>query len=51
MPFIDDVLQPPSYGWKDTAGNLSKPSPRQIFREFFLRLNIFKDKKNWCHLQ
>ena len=47
MPFIDSVLEPPSYGWKDEAGNLSKPSPSVIFKEFFSRLNVFKNKKNW----
>jgi fatty-acid desaturase len=47
MLFIDTVLEPPSYGWKDADGNLSKPSPATIFREFITRLNIFKDKKNW----
>ena len=47
MAFIDNVLEPPSYGWKDADGNLSKPNPARIFREFFSRLNIFKDKKNW----
>ena len=47
MPFIDSVLEPPSYGWKDEDGNLSKPNPARIFREFFSRLNIFKNKKNW----
>ena len=47
MPFIDSVLEPPSYGWKDEAGNLSKPNPATILREFFSRLNVFKDKKNW----
>ena len=47
MPFLDHVLQPPAYGWKDEAGNLSKPSNSQIFKEFFSRLNIFSSKKNW----
>ncbi|MFD1256028.1 fatty acid desaturase [Mucilaginibacter terrae] len=47
MTFIDSVLQEPSYGWKDEQGNLSKPSPKQIFKEFFNRLNVFKDRKNW----
>ncbi len=47
MPFIDSVLEPPSYGWKDEQGNLSKPNPATILREFFTRLNVFKDKKNW----
>jgi len=47
MPFLDHVLQVPSYGWKDKQGNLIKPAASQIFREFFSRLNIFKDRKNW----
>jgi len=47
MSFLDSVLQPPSYGWQDEAGNLIKPTVGQIFSEFFSRLNVFKDKKNW----
>ncbi|MHA4741778.1 fatty acid desaturase [Dyadobacter sp. MSC1_007] len=45
--FIDNVLQPPSYGWKDSSGNLVKPEPAAIISEFFSRLNIFRDRKNW----
>ena len=47
MSFIDLVLEPPSYGWGGKAGNFLKPSTKEILREFFSRLNIFKDKKNW----
>lgn len=47
MAFLDNVLQPPAYGWLDEAGNFVKPSPKQIFHEFFSRLNVFKSKKNW----
>jgi fatty-acid desaturase len=47
MTFLNVVLDPPAYGWADTNGNLSKPTPKQIFTEFFSRLNIFKNKKNW----
>jgi len=47
MAFIDAVLRPPSYGWKDHQGNLVKPSSGQILREFFSRLNIFADRRNW----
>jgi len=47
MPFLDHVLQVPTYGWKDADGNLVKPSKKEIFTEFFKRLNIFKDKRNW----
>src|ERR1700712_5490803 len=47
MSFLNNVLEPPAYGWTDECGNLSKPSPGQIFKEFFSRLNVFKNKKNW----
>jgi sn-1 stearoyl-lipid 9-desaturase len=47
MSFIDVVLEPPSYGWKDAAGNFSKPGTKAILCEFFSRLNVFKDKRNW----
>jgi len=47
MKFIDVVLDPPSYGWADANGNLTKPGPAKLFREFFSRLNIFRTKKNW----
>ncbi|MCF0058541.1 fatty acid desaturase [Dyadobacter sp. CY356] len=47
MAFLDHVLQPPSYGWKDNEGNLVKPGAGQIFKEFFTRLNVFADRKNW----
>jgi len=47
MSFIDNVLQTPSYGWTDENGDLVKPTARQLFKEFFSRINIFKSKKNW----
>ncbi|MDO9374515.1 MAG: fatty acid desaturase [Ferruginibacter sp.] len=47
MPFLDHVLKPPTYGWKDSQGQLVKPSAGQIFKEFFFRLNVFSDRKNW----
>jgi hypothetical protein len=47
MPFLDHVLQTPSYGWKDECGSLIKPSAKQIITEFFSRLNIFRTLKNW----
>src|SRR5665213_961273 len=47
MPFLDHVLQKPSYGWKDEQGVLIKPTVRQIFGEFFTRLNIVQTRKNW----
>ena len=50
MTFIDNVLQVPSYGWKDKSGNLIVPTVKQLFREAFSRVNIFKTKKNWISL-
>jgi len=50
MAFIDHVLQVPSYGWKDEKGGLIKPNASQIFSEFFKRLNVFKDRRNWLPL-
>jgi len=47
MTFLKTVLEPPVYGWSDEFGNLTKPSAGQISKEFFSRLNVFKDKKNW----
>jgi stearoyl-CoA desaturase (delta-9 desaturase) len=47
MSFIKSVLEPPSYGWEDESGKLIEPSPGQIFKEFFSRLNVFSNKKNW----
>ncbi|MEQ9008670.1 MAG: acyl-CoA desaturase, partial [Ekhidna sp.] len=47
MTFIDKVLKVPSYGWKDTRGELIIPSKKQLFKEFFSRINIFKNRKNW----
>lgn len=50
MAFIDTVLKPPSYGWMNDQGELIKPTPRQLFAEFFSRLNIFQSRKNWLSL-
>jgi fatty-acid desaturase len=47
MHFLDYVLQPPVYGWKDNDGNLVKPSNSIILKAFFSRLNIFSSRKNW----
>src|SRR5260221_8375521 len=49
MPFLDRVLDPPSYGFIRNE-KLYVPSHREIFREFFTRLNIFKSRKNWLPL-
>lgn len=47
MVSIEKLLEPPSYGWKDINDNLYKPTNRQLINEFFRRINIFKNPKNW----
>ena len=47
MAFLDNVLDPPAYGWADSSGKLIKPTANQIFKEFFTRLNAFQNRKNW----
>src|SRR5262245_34419301 len=47
MPFIDYVLQKPSYGWANEKGELIVPTTKQLFGEAFSRINFFKDKRNW----
>ncbi|HEX2609347.1 MAG TPA: fatty acid desaturase [Flavisolibacter sp.] len=50
MAFIDELLQAPSYGWKNEKGELVVPSVKQLYAEAFSRINIFKSKKNWISL-
>lgn len=47
MTFIDCILQPPSYGWKNEKGELVVPTTKQLWSEVFSRLNIFQSRKNW----
>ncbi|RYY57852.1 MAG: acyl-CoA desaturase [Chitinophagaceae bacterium] len=47
MAFIDNILDTPSYGWKDENGELVKPTPKQLWAEAFRRINVFRDKRNW----
>jgi len=47
MGLIETMLRQPSYGWKDASGNFYKPTRREIFKEFFSRLNIYRSRKNW----
>lgn len=44
---LDYILEPPSYGWKDENGNVVKPTPKQILKEFLSRVNVFADRKNY----
>ena len=50
MPFIDYILEEPSYGWANKEGEFYKPTSRQILKELFSRMNIFKSRKNWLAL-
>ncbi|RYZ22294.1 MAG: acyl-CoA desaturase [Chitinophagaceae bacterium] len=45
--FIDNLLQTPSYGWQDENGELVVPTTRQLWKEAFSRINVFKNKANW----
>lgn len=47
MPFLDYVLQPPSYGWQSENGKLVTPGKGLLLKEFFSRLNVFTNRKNW----
>lgn len=47
MPFLDYVLQRPSYGWQNEQGELIRPTTKEIIGEFFSRINLFEDRKNW----
>ncbi|MEO6149306.1 MAG: acyl-CoA desaturase, partial [Mucilaginibacter sp.] len=47
MAFINTVLEPPAYGWTDECGNLAKPTTGQIMKQFFSRLNVFNNRRNW----
>jgi stearoyl-CoA desaturase (delta-9 desaturase) len=50
MAFIDEVLETPSYGWKNKHGELLIPTSKQLLQEFFSRINIFKSRKNWISI-
>jgi stearoyl-CoA desaturase (delta-9 desaturase) len=49
MPLLDYILERPSYGWKDSNGDLIIPTKRQLYSEAFSRMNIFKSSGNGCH--
>lgn len=45
--FLKRVLRIPSYGFETPSGELYVPTHREILKEFFFRLNIFRSRKNW----
>ncbi|MFO1520069.1 MAG: fatty acid desaturase [bacterium] len=46
MHFLSGILEPPSYGFS-REGKFYVPTRREIFAEFFSRINFFQSKKNW----
>lgn len=49
MSLLAKVLEPPTYGYS-RDGALYVPSKKELFREFFSRLNVFRDRRNWLAL-
>jgi stearoyl-CoA desaturase (delta-9 desaturase) len=47
VALLDRVLDRPSYGFTNPDGTLCLPTQREIFREFFTRLNVFRTRLNW----
>ena len=50
MHLFDYVLEKPAYGWVDQKGNFVKPSRAAIWKEFFRRLNIIKNRPGWLSI-
>lgn len=50
MKLSDYILMEPRYKWADEHGNFVKPTLGQLFSEYFYRINIFRDKRNWFPL-
>lgn len=46
MALLDRVLEPPSYGF-EKDGKLYVPTKKELFREFFSRLNVVREPRNW----
>ena len=47
MCFLQTVLEPPKYGFQNSEGGFTRPTRKQIWDEFFSRLNVFRDRRNW----
>lgn len=50
MKLSDYILMEPRYKWADENGNFIKPTIGQILSEYFYRINIFRDIRNWFPL-
>ena len=46
VTFLSKVLEPPTYQF-ERNGNFYKPTKKEMFSEFFKRLNVFKDIRYW----
>jgi sn-1 stearoyl-lipid 9-desaturase len=47
--FLNRLLDPPHYGFTKN-GSFYRPTPNELWREFFSRINIFASRKNWLPL-
>lgn len=45
--FLKHILEPPHYGFRNESGAFIRPTSKQIWAEFFNRLNFIKDRRNW----
>ncbi|MBL7788939.1 MAG: acyl-CoA desaturase [Chitinophagales bacterium] len=50
MKLLDYILIEPRYGWTDANGEFVRPTVGQMLSEYFYRINIFRDSKNWFPL-
>lgn len=49
MSFLLSTLEVPRYGYQNN-GALYVPTQTELWKEFFFRLNIFRNRKNWIQL-
>ena len=47
MKLNDYLIWEPRYKWTTEDGEFYKPTVKELFSEFFYRINIFNDKRNW----
>src|SRR5579885_273617 len=43
------ILRPPRYGY-ERDGRFYRPSAREILREYFYNLNVFRDRREWINV-
>jgi fatty-acid desaturase len=47
MSYLMRTLQVPSYGFTTVDGLFYKPTRKELFKEFFSRINPIADRRNW----